>query len=298
MRILQVDSGRQMRGGQWQVLHLLGGLRDAGCEAELLAAADGPLYHRAREAGFAVEAFSPLNLAARAPRFNLVHVHDAHSHTAAAVLTRRPLVVSRRVAFPVRGGVLSRWKYLRPALFLAVSEFVAARLREHGVEDRRIRVVYDAVPWAPFDSGVRTGFVAPATADPRKGSRLAELAGREAGIDVKFSSNLAEDLRKAQVLVYLTYEEGLGSAILLAMMAGAAVLASRVGGIPELVQQERTGLLTDNETSAVAAALGRLRQEPALRSQLALQAREVVERRFTIPRLTAATLSAYREVVG
>ncbi|MCX6624828.1 MAG: glycosyltransferase family 4 protein [Acidobacteria bacterium] len=293
MRVLHVDTGRQMRGGQWQVLHVLGGLREAGCEVELLAPAGSPLYGRAVAAGFAVTPYSPWRLARRAGAFDLVHAHDARSHTVAAAVTAKPLVVSRRVAFAVRPGLLSRWKYRRPAMLLAVSEFVAGRLREHGVEAARIRVVYDAVPLAPWFAGERSGLVAPATGDPMKGSALVA----EAGVEVKFSSNLAEDLRSAEALVYLTHEEGLGSAILLAMMAGAAVVASGVGGIPELIEHERTGLLTGNEPSAIAAALRRLRDDPALRDAMAGRARQMVEQRFTIPVMTAGTISAYEEVL-
>ena len=51
-----------------------------------------------------------------------------------AVLKRlHPLVVSRRVAFPVKAGVFSRLKYRRADLYLAVSKFVDARLRSAGV---------------------------------------------------------------------------------------------------------------------------------------------------------------------
>lgn len=298
MRVLQIDSGHEMRGGQWQVLYLLGGLRDAGCETVLLAPARSPLHQKAREAGIEVAAMSPARLARWAHRFDLIHAHDARSHSLAALAARgRPVVVSRRVAFGVRGGLVSNWKYRRPALFLAVSEFVAGRLRERGIEPGRIRVVYDAVPTVPAGAGERVGVLAVETSDRQKGSRLAELAARQAGVELKFSSNLAEDLQEAGIFVYLTHEEGLGSAILLAMMAGTPVIASRVGGIPELVRHESTGLLTGNEVASVAAAIGRLMREPALGSALALRAREMVERRFTISRMTAATLEAYREVV-
>lgn len=298
MEVLHLDSGREMRGGQWQVLYLLGGLRDAGCQSALLAPAGAPLFERARQSGFTVEPLTAPRLVRWARRFDLIHAHDAHSHTLAALAARRPLIVSRRVAFPIRRGVLSAWKYRRPDLFLAVSEFVASRLRDRGVPDGRVRIIYDAVPMVPMWPGTRDGVLAVATGDPRKGSALAELAAGEAGVPLKFSSNLAEDLEKTAIFVYLSHEEGLGSAILLAMMAGAAVVASRVGGIPELIREEATGLLVDNEVSSVAAAIRRLHGNPALRSEMACRARRIVEQRFTIARMTEATLGAYREVLG
>ena len=259
-----------------------------------MARAGAPLALRAAAAGIAVLPYSLGRLAVAGRSFDLVHAHDGRGHTAAAVAGFGRLIVSRRVAFPVRGGVLSRWKYRRPVLFLAVSEFVAGRLRAHGVPAERIRVVYDAVPLAPMAAGERGGVVAPASEDPMKGSALV----RAAGIEVKFSTDLAEDLKSAKVMIYLTHEEGLGSAILLAMMSGAAVVASDVGGIPELIRHEETGLLTANEPGAVRAAVGRLLEEPGLAARLAAEARRMVEARFTAEAMTRATMAAYKEVLG
>ena len=50
MRILHLDSGREMRGGQWQVLRLLEGLRAAGHDVTLLARAGAPLAEAVQQA--------------------------------------------------------------------------------------------------------------------------------------------------------------------------------------------------------------------------------------------------------
>jgi hypothetical protein len=198
------------------------------------------------------------------------------------------------VAFGVRGGALSRWKYRRAAKFLAISRFVGERLLEHGVEPGRIRVVYDAVPAAPLLERERAGVLAPETDDPMKGSAVLAASG----LDVKYSRRLAEDLPGAEVFVYLSHEEGLGSAILLAMRSATPVVASRVGGIPELVEHERTGLLTENDPRAVAEAVGRLRADPDGARAMAGRARERVMKEFTVPVMVAETIAAYKEVLG
>ena len=46
MRVLHLDAGREMRGGQWQVLRLMEGLATAGVESTLLARPGAPLYPR------------------------------------------------------------------------------------------------------------------------------------------------------------------------------------------------------------------------------------------------------------
>src|SRR5436190_1003479 len=100
MRVLHLDSGRAMGGGQWQVLRLIEGLAARGVESTLLARDGFPLFVAARDRGWKVEALGFMN-ALLFRRHDLVHAHDARGHTMAAIAGGPPLVVSRRVAFPV-----------------------------------------------------------------------------------------------------------------------------------------------------------------------------------------------------
>ncbi len=108
MRVLHVDLGRELRGGQHQVLLLLKLLREAGHTSKLLAR--GPLLDHARSIGLDVVPASLMTLRRLSSEYELVHVHDAKSHTWAAVASRRPFVVARRVAFPVSTSALSAIK--------------------------------------------------------------------------------------------------------------------------------------------------------------------------------------------
>ena len=111
MRILHLDTGRELRGGQRQVLLLMRALREQGVEQTLLARRGGPLLESAEAEGFDAR---PITLAAvfrRSGGAGIVHCHDGRSHTLAAIGSRRPFVVSRRVAFAVGRGWLDRWKY-------------------------------------------------------------------------------------------------------------------------------------------------------------------------------------------
>jgi len=291
MKILHLDGGREMRGGQWQVFRLHKALLEAGHESVLLARDRSPLFDRARGASLPVESLSSWRLARRATGFDLVHAHDAGTHTLAALLVRRPLVVARRVAFPVRTGVLSKWKYARPRLFLAVSAFVAERLREAGVPGERIAVVYDGVP-VPAVSPPVGALLAPYSSDPRKGTALALEAARLAGVELIASRSLEADLPGARGLVYLSESEGLGSGILLAMAHGVPVIGSNVGGIPELIQDGVNGVLTANDPAAVAASFSRLNR------QMGAAARQTVVDRFTVEHMVRGTLAAYGRVLA
>src|ERR1700733_6773449 len=257
MRILHLDSGREMRGGQWQALRLHRSLIEAGHQSLLLAREGSPLLDADRESGV----LHPLRLGLLSRAFDLVHAHDARTHTLAALFSRVPFVVSRRVAFPIRRSAASRWKYRRPRLFLAVSRHVGMQLRDAGVEESRIEVVYDgvAVPAEVAHRDAHGGAIlVPWTLDPRKGMSLARDAARRAGVTIEITNNLAEDLPRARALVYLTRSEGLGSGILLAMAHGVTVIASDTGGIPELIQDGENGILVKNDPAEVANAFARL----------------------------------------
>jgi hypothetical protein len=293
MRILHLDSGKEMRGGQWQALRLIEGLAAAGEESTLLAHPDGPLFTVAREHGVRVE---PLGLARAAllpRRYDLVHAHDARSHTLGALAAGPPLVVSRRVSFPLQ----SRWKYSRPMRYVAVSEFVKKVLMTGGVAPEKIDVVYDGVPLLEPAEG--DAVVAPANAaDPQKGEAMAREAARLAGIDVQFSTHLERDLRHAALLIYVSFSEGLGSGVLLAMSAGVPAVASNVGGLPEVVCHGENGLLAENTPEAIAAAIRELRANRVLARRLGAAARQTVAARFTVERMVGGTMEVYRRVLG
>jgi hypothetical protein len=290
MKILHLDTGRQMRGGQWQALRLHRGLLARGHESLLLTRRGSPLGDAAMQEGLPVGVIGSVWSG-----FDVVHAHDARSHTWGAIRARAPLVVSRRVGFPVKDSVLSRWKYRRPKLFLAISEYVARQLIDAGVAEDRIAVVYDGVP-VPAVPADGNALLIPATSDPEKGMALAREAARIAGVEARISCNLEEDLPHAGVLVYITRSEGLGSGILLAMAHGVAVIASNVGGIPEIIEDGVNGILVPNEANSIADALRRL--TPAMRHSMGSAARATVLERFTEDRMVESTIAAYRRVLA
>src|SRR4051794_24459240 len=125
MRILHLDAGKEMRGGQWQALRLIEGLAAAGVESTLLARQEAPLYSEARKGGWQVEPLGLMRAVKLARRHDLMHAHDARTHTLGAIVRGAPLVVARRVAFPIGAGRLgSKWKYPRARHYIAVSEDV------------------------------------------------------------------------------------------------------------------------------------------------------------------------------
>jgi glycosyltransferase involved in cell wall biosynthesis len=289
-----------MRGGQHQALLLMEGLRQAGHECVLLARPNAPLGSAARELRFPVRAMTMKHVFEASKISDLVHAHDARGHTFAAVAARVPLVVSRRVGFPVARSVFSAWKYRRAARFIAVSRFVAGELVASGVPWEKIDIVYDGVAlWdAPIAWNPDGPAVALASRDPLKGRDLVERAAEISGKQVIFSETLAHHLSGASIFVYITRSEGLGSAALLAMSAGVPVIASRVGGLPEAIVDGLTGILVDNEPEEIARAICCISGDVTLARSLAGRARSRVAECFSRERLIAETLASYRRALA
>ena len=288
-----------MRGGQWQALYLLRGLAEYGHGVRLLAPAGSSLLQAAAAQHLDARPLRLSGLFAATRGMDLIHAHDARAHTL-AVLTGKPAIVSRRVAFPVRRNLTSRWKYARAAHFIAVSQYVRHALVEAGVDPSRTTVVYDGVPIHALltNAEERARVVALDSDDPGKGKKIIERVAALAGIPIHFSNNLLRDFPEAALFVYITDLEGLGSAALLAMANGVPVLASAVGGLPEIIEDGVNGLLTSNEPEAVAQALRRLVADGMLASSLAARARVRVEKEFSVERMVNETLRVYERILN
>ena len=284
-----------MRGGQHQVLLLLNALRDAGHECILLTRRAGALGKAADDAGFAVYPASIHSVWKHSKWAAIVHAHDARAHTLAALGSRQKFVVSRRVAFPVKRSPVSGWKYGKAARYLAVSQFVALELQKAGISEAKIDLVYDGVgstvaaaAWNPEYPAV-----ALASKDPQKGRDLVEQAAKASGIEVLFSDDLATDLGRASMFIYITRSEGLGSAALLAMRMGVPVIASRVGGLPEVFVDGVSGILVNNEVMEIVRAMRRVLGTRVLAQALIDAGKARVNERFTAEHLLRSTLNAY-----
>ncbi|MBI3997411.1 MAG: glycosyltransferase family 4 protein [Armatimonadetes bacterium] len=111
-------------------------------------------------------------------------------------------------------------------------------------------------------------------------------------------AGLRTDVRRllaaSDIFVLPSRWEGLPFAVIEAMMAGLPVVAARVGGLPELIEDGVTGLLVPpGDPPALAAALRRLIVDPALRRQMGSAGREKALREFTLERMLRETAALY-----
>ena len=154
MRVLQVDSGREWRGGQNQVRLLCRELNGMADLTQVLATRQtGELAKRAAAAGITVEgtaweigldprAWWHLRRTIASFKPDVIHAHDSHAlNLAATVAGERPLVATRRVDFHI--GRFGSWR--RSDRVIAISEAVKRVLVDDGIAPDAIDVVYDGI---------------------------------------------------------------------------------------------------------------------------------------------------------
>jgi len=101
-------------------------------------------------------------------------------------------------------------------------------------------------------------------------------------------------LNELQLLILPSYTEGLPNIMLEAMACGTPVLATPVGGIPDIIKDEETGFIMENNSpECIAKNIIRALNHPDL-EQIAQNARALVEREFTFEK----AVEAYRKVLS
>ena len=242
---------------------------------------------------------------------------------AAALFGLAPLVVTRHVVYRVGRNPFSAWKYRSRRIegYAAVCGETADRLAAAGVERARITRIppgVDLAPWLAararrdgrFDCDILTvGHHGPAKGQDvllravpllrrshpalrvrvvgRGVEALAPLA-RELGVEgcvelMGERSDIPDLMARARLYAMPSRQEGLATVLIEAQAVGVPVVASRVGGLPEAVEDGVNGLLVPPEDpAALAAALSGLIVDPARAEALARAGMASAERDFSI----------------
>lgn len=104
-------------------------------------------------------------------------------------------------------------------------------------------------------------------------------------------------LEDADVFVLPSLSEGLALVILEAMACGKPIVATNVGGIPDLVVDEETGLLVPpKDSKALAEAIKRILRDDDLRLKISKNSRKRIEERFDWDIICDETTSVYNKV--
>ncbi len=114
-----------------------------------------------------------------------------------------------------------------------------------------------------------------------------------------FREDVPELLAEAACVVLASDYEACPLSLLEAMAAAVPVVATRVGGVPELIEHERTGLLVEPGNAAdVAAAVCRLLEDPDRARQIGAAARVHTRSDFSVERMAEQIVAVYEEILG
>ncbi len=157
--IAHLHTNHEWGGGEYQLFHLVKGLASRGIRTTLFAHPYGKLYERACESGLPARAMPAASFAPVLPfslsslcrlivelDVDILHVHDSLATTIGIGVSRRtkkPVVLSRRIASPLRRNIFSRSKYSPNKLkaVIAISQTVKDVFGKSGYPDDRILVV-------------------------------------------------------------------------------------------------------------------------------------------------------------
>ncbi len=113
-----------------------------------------------------------------------------------------------------------------------------------------------------------------------------------------FREDIPGLLQACDIFALPSHWEGLPLAVIEAMMAGLPVVATRVGGVPELVEHGVTGLLVPaGDVGALREALGALLADRELRARMGAAGRQRALERFTAQRMVRDTMDLYDRLV-
>jgi len=221
---------------------------------------------------------------------------------------------------------------------VAISKKIAELLVEGGVQRENIRVIHSGIDPAPFRNGrgLRPHGVPPAIGtvavlEERKGHRFlleavallrqrgwqiqvhfagegsrknelkaltAKLGLGEEIVFCGFTADIPSFLATIDVFVLPSLYEGLGVAAIEAMAAGKPVIATQVGGLPELVEDGVTGFLVPpGDPEALASSISRLLSREGLMEQMGRNAWERVQRHFTMEQMAKKNEDYYYELL-
>ena len=116
---------------------------------------------------------------------------------------------------------------------------------------------------------------------------------------VGFRWDIGEILSALDLFVLPSIEEGLGTSLLDALLLGRPTVASRAGGIPEVIRHGENGLLVEpGDPAALAAAMEELLSRPEEARRLGAEGSRTVLESFRADSMVEKTLESYQELCG
>jgi glycosyltransferase involved in cell wall biosynthesis len=192
---------------------------------------------------------------------------------------------------------------LRAELGLGPEARLVGAVATYRPEKRLDLLIRAAAELAPDHPGLRVVIAGgPFNEDTAEGDRLAARA-RELGVTEQvtflgFRGDVPDVLRALDVAVLCSDREASPLAVLEYMAAGLPLVATRVGGIPEIVEDQVTGVLVEpGDHRALAGAIAHLIDSPQDARRMGAAARERRQTEFSIDAVVRRVEALYLELV-
>lgn len=365
MKVLHLSSEGSWRGGEQQIAYLAEALLQQSVEVMIACRQGSPVEAFCVKNNIpylslpfrnSLDVYSAWKIRQLCRRWqpDVLHAHSSKSHSlawlAAQFGSKAPIILSRRVAFPVKPSSLNIKKYNHPLLcrVLCVTEAVRKKVLPLLDNPSKAIVIHDGIDLSQYTprstsqanyfkeryqlpaNSFLVGTTAAFTKEkdypaflyaaekvikntPEKevffiamgeGPERAamEALAKKLNIDhrVIFTGFIQEAktlLGELDLFLFTSTNEGLGSSLLDAFASGTAVVATKAGGIPEIVLHEETGLLAPvGDANILAEHTLRLLKDEAFRKQLAKTAQTFVQV-FDKTIIAQKTLQVYKEVL-
>ncbi|OGW25945.1 MAG: hypothetical protein A2X59_12325 [Nitrospirae bacterium GWC2_42_7] len=112
-------------------------------------------------------------------------------------------------------------------------------------------------------------------------------------------TNVHEFLNSADIFVFPSFREGMPNSLLEAMACGLPVIASRIGGIVDIVEDNKSAILFDpGDVSGLASAIIKLLNNDEIRQALGAEARKRIEGGFSIDRVADEYIKLYEKLAA
>lgn len=359
MKILHVETGKNLYGGAYQVLQLLNGLNNSRFENLLFCPSGSRIATMAKHPTEVYKAplageldprfFFHLHRAIKKFNPDILHAHSRRGADFWCALTGRVglygKVLTRRVDNPEQKW-LARTKYRFYDRIIVISEAIGSVLLSEGVPKAKISVVRSAVDFCDYQEisdknwfckefgfsrnktviGMISQFI------PRKGHRylieaIPQIVAKFPHLRVLLLGKgpLKEDLRKQckkagiedyvrfagfrkdipkilpclDLVIHPALKEGLGVALIQAAAAGVPIVATRVGGIPEIVRDGFNGLLIDPEsTEEIVSTLSKLLSEPGTAKRLGENGKKLAADEFSTDSMVQGNIKVYQQLIS
>ena len=311
--ILHISTPKSWRGGEQQIAYLYEELNLRGVKQYLLCPKDSEMSKKGKSLGWniierrktmAIDPFfaRKVSLVCKQKKIDIVHAHDSHAHSFAVISAsffgnKTPIIVSRRVDFPISRSSIKKYNHKSIKRIICVSDAIKRLIEPDIINKTILKTIHSGIDLnrfsqiekkdkklhkeynIPFDTPLIGNIAAIAphkdyftfintaeTLVKKKYNLKFIIIGtgpmeeeiknycnqkklNEHIIFTGFRTDIEEILPELDIFLITSKTEGLGTSIIDAFACKVPVVATRAGGIPEIVKHEKSGLLANVKDS-------------------------------------------------